>query len=81
MNTYNLPNGSPNVAVVTRDLTQIINDPNKHTGFQKYPEDFELYEIGEFDENTGEINTPDKPNFILTLSELKSQPEGLGQNV
>ena len=71
MNTYNAPVGSPNVAVITRDLTEIVNNPEHR--WSKHASDFELFEVAEYDEKTGVITAPEKPDFILTLSELKEQ--------
>lgn len=67
MGIYNQPVTSPNIAVITRDLQEIVND-DKHK-FNKYPSDFELFEIGEYSKETGEIK-PCAPKFQITLSEL-----------
>jgi len=51
----------------------VCNDPD--TQFAKYPADFTLFEIGEFDEITGEFSAhAAKINLGLALS-VKKQPE------
>lgn len=69
-NTFKAPATSANIAVLTRDLTEVINN-NAESPLSKHSEDYELYEIGEFDEITGKITPSEHPDFILTLSELK----------
>ena len=75
MLTYRNPVACPNVAVMTRELTEVANNPE--SPFSKHATDYELYEIGEFDEKTGLIIGQEQPVFILTLSELQT-PLNLG---
>lgn len=42
---------APNKGVVGRAFSGMVNDPSTEIG--KYPADFTLFEIGEFDETTG----------------------------
>lgn len=37
------------------------------------PSDFKLYCLGEFDDNSGGIDTDDVPRFVSHLEELKQQ--------
>jgi hypothetical protein len=56
--------------VVTRSLTDVVNDPNHE--FCKYTEDFILHELGEFDERTGVITPCETgPVVVCRLSALK----------
>lgn len=52
-----------NKAVVIRAFTEMVNDPSQEVG--KYPADFTLFEIGEFDQLTG-VLVP-RPQGILDL--------------
>lgn len=70
MLTYAPPVPAPNIAVLTRDLTEIVNNPEHK--FSKHATDFELFELGTYNDTNGQITPYDKPNFILTLSELKA---------
>lgn len=42
-----------------------------------YPEDFDVYEVGSFDDQTGVVEKMDKPQYIVNMGELidhKPQP-------
>lgn len=48
-----------------------VNDPS--TQFNKHPADFTLFEIGEYDENTGRILSYDSPLSLGVAIELKRE--------
>jgi hypothetical protein len=50
---YSQPFFCVNCAVATRSYATASNDPS--TEFSRFPTDFTLYEIGEFNDTTGEI--------------------------
>lgn len=66
---YNPPMFVPHLAVVIRQLEEVTNDPK--TMLCKYPQDYELYELGEFDEQSGSIKQHDKPIAIMNIIDLK----------
>nr|QJB19509.1 MAG: nonstructural protein [Microvirus sp.] len=45
-----------------RDFTQLAQDPQ--STIHKFPQDYDLYELGDFDENTGKITPLDTPHHI-----------------
>lgn len=53
---------------IIRDFTELLANPN--TQLHKYPDDFILLEIGEQNQNTGEL-TPCDPKTIYTGSHWK----------
>jgi len=56
-----------------RGWETICNDPNSQ--FHKHPSDFTLFEIGEYDEQTGTIETyPAKCALGLALEFVKTTP-------
>jgi len=62
---------SPNDATALRTIKNTLIDPNsKELEFVKNPDQFTLYKIGSFDDNTGEI-TPEltKMQTLQTLNE------------
>lgn len=61
--TFMQPAFVPTTAVGQRSFSEAIND-SKHD-FHKYPTDFELYEIGAFDTETGELTSLDEPRLIV----------------
>lgn len=66
--TYLAPTSADHEFQLTRTLSEIVL--NKDHNFGKYPSDYELHELGEFNVETAEITLLDKPKFILTLNEL-----------
>lgn len=66
---YTPPFFSPNKGVFLRDVSEQLSSAQKSAAWQKYPEDFELCEVGSFDLVTGEFETK-APVIVLMLSEL-----------
>lgn len=58
-----------NTEQAIRDVKTAVNE-NTASILSKYPEDFDLYKMGDFDTETGEITS--KVEMIINLKELKS---------
>lgn len=54
-----------------RDFHTASKDPN--TNISKYPEDFDLYCVGEFDNLTGKIKPLDTPQHIVKATAFSNQ--------
>lgn len=52
-----------------RDFATAVND-DKSTLYQ-YPEDFDLYHVGEYDNNTGVFKPNDTPQHIIKAVNVK----------
>lgn len=74
--TYFPPTYNAHLASLQRALQEVCNDPQHN--FHKHASDFELYELGKFDENTGEILAHEKPLFLQNLTEFQSHPNNKG---
>lgn len=46
-----------------RDFVACTRDPK--TQIQQFPEDYDLYFLGEYDDQTGKLNTLDTPQHML----------------
>lgn len=56
-----------------RTIQQVVNDPK--TQVAQYPEDFNLYHIGEYDDGTGKITVLDTPKHMLkAIAFQKARP-------
>lgn len=42
-----------NAGFAIRDLTTVVNDKQNQTEISRYPGDFTLFEVGEYDDTTG----------------------------
>lgn len=58
----------PHLAVLIRQLTEVASDPK--TVLAKFPEDFQVFEIGGYVEDTGCLLPLANPTFILNVTEL-----------
>lgn len=58
-----------NDAVAIRDLSNVVNDKTNKSFISENYEDVELYKLGEFDEETGEIIPEVK--FIIAARDCK----------
>lgn len=57
------------VGEAERDVRTAVNDPKSTLNL--YPEDFDLYYLGEFDNVTGKIQPLDSPSHICKAVNLK----------
>lgn len=60
----------PTVSVAVRSFRDEINRPDSKEDMAQHPEDFELYEIGSFEDTTGVI-TVVEPRLIARAKDLK----------
>lgn len=67
--SYSRPTYAVNQGACIRDMKILVNGDDQGNLISQYPEDFNLYRLGSFDQETGVI-TP-KVEFILCLGELK----------
>lgn len=54
-----------------RDFTTLAND--EQSQLSKYPEDFDLFEIGEYDTNTGKLTSLDTPKHMMKAVDVVRQ--------
>lgn len=59
---------SKSLELIKRELSNVVNTPSKNLLFTNV-EDFQLFQLGSYDEETGDITKDQK--FLLNLSELK----------
>ena len=60
----------PTVPVAVRSFRDEINRPDSKEDMAAHPEDFELYELGSFDDSTGEILVIE-PRLVARAKDLK----------
>lgn len=66
---YNTPFFQKTHGEAERSFTSLMNDQN--TMIAKYPEDFDLYFIGEFDDQSGKITHLDSPQHLVKAINLR----------
>lgn len=55
-----------NLAVATRQLTEVVNTRSE-SPISKWPEDFSLWHLGNFETETGEVSPLEKKRFTKKL--------------
>lgn len=66
--TYSKPFHMLNDSLALRSCTDLANDPNSE--LNRHPEDFTLFLIGEWDDNSCEFEIRESPKSILRFHEL-----------
>ena len=69
---YGQPFVSKHVGLAVRGLTDAVNDPQKQSDISRHPEDFSLYEIGQYDDQSGVIDSYDAPKLVASASSLQN---------
>lgn len=69
-NTTNDPFPCPTNRDAIEGLRQVVNDGK--TTIAKHPEDFDLYNLGEYNPRTMDFVINSKPEFIISATELQS---------
>jgi len=69
---YGRPFNSVSNNVATRSFQQEINRPDENNMMYHSPQAFALFELGEFDDNTGKFLINPEPVLIVRISDLKS---------
>jgi hypothetical protein len=65
---YNKPFYMLNDQVAERTARDLLND--EKSDINKHPEDFVLYKIGEYDDNTGIITTLQLPDMLFRFVDM-----------
>lgn len=65
------------VGLALRGWETVVNDPS--TEFFKYPSDFVLFELGEFDCKSGRYSALDAPRGLGSALEFRSKPADVAQ--
>lgn len=66
---FHMPMFFPTDAAAIRALGDAVNKPQEDNVYYKHPEHFNLYSIGEFNEENGLINSH-PPEFVVSCEAL-----------
>jgi hypothetical protein len=59
------------IGVAIRSFTDEVNREDKDNQLFNHPDDFDLYELGVFDDSTGTYQIRDNPNVIVRGKDVK----------
>lgn len=72
-NIYGQPQAVANLGAAIRSFGDEINRADKQNVMFMHPEDFDLYHLGEYDDNTGAIEKIEPPKQIAVGINYKQQ--------
>lgn len=61
----------PAIAVAVRSFRDEVNRKDSTDDLARHPEDFELYELGSFDDSTGIIELVNPPRLVARAKDLQ----------
>ncbi len=68
---YGRPMFVPSAGVAIRSFSDEINRDNADNQLFNHPDDFDLYELGEFDDNTGLFALHEQPKLLSLGKQVK----------
>jgi len=68
---YGRPMFVPSAGVAIRSFSDEINRNNADNQLYNHPDDFDLYELGEFDDNTGLFTLHEQPKLLSLGKQVK----------
>lgn len=68
---FGRPFFAPSIGSAIRSFSDYINDTKEQSEMQKHPEDFDLYHLAEFDDETGVFECLPKPKQIAIGKDVK----------
>lgn len=69
---FHLPMFFQNNAAAVRALGDAVNTPGKENAYYQHPEHYQLYAVGAFNDETGELE-PIAPVFVVDCQSLVRQ--------
>jgi hypothetical protein len=68
---YGRPMFVPSAGVAIRSFSDEINRNNAENQLYNHPDDFDLYELGEFDDNTAIFSLHEQPKLLSLGKQVK----------
>ena len=72
---YGRPMFVPSIGVAIRSFSDEVNRQDAENQLFNHPDDFDLYEMGEFDDNTGLFTLHDQPKLVSLGKQVKINKE------
>lgn len=66
----------PAVGAAIRSFQDEVNRQGENNEMNRHPEDYDLFELGSFDDASGKFEMLKEPKLIVTAKQMKSQSKG-----
>ncbi len=63
----------PSVGVAIRSFSDEVNRDNSENQMYAHPDDFDLFELGSYDDSTGIVEMLDQPKLLILGKNAKTQ--------
>lgn len=63
----------PAVGVAIRSFQDEVNRPSDDSQIHQHPDDFDLFELGEFDDGTGKFELFETPRLLMLGKQAKAE--------
>jgi hypothetical protein len=70
--TFGRPMFVPAIGVALRSFSDEINRNDSNNQLYNHPDDFDLYELGTFDDSTAEFQIKDNPDLLILGKNAKT---------
>jgi hypothetical protein len=70
---YARPMFVPSTGVAIRSFSDEVNRSDPDNQLHNHPDDFDLFEFGEFDDNTGKFELHEQPKLLSMGKQVKIQ--------
>jgi len=68
--TYSVPQFVASIGVAVRGFTDAVNNRSPENALANHPEDFDLFELSEFDDDTGRFHDLELPRQVAVGKDL-----------
>lgn len=72
VDAFSRPFFVPSVGAAVRSFRDEVNNPE--SPMNKHPEDYDLYELGAFDDESGDLRSLDKPRMVAIGKDCLVKP-------
>ena len=69
ISSYGRPFAVPHVGQAVREFTDLCQDRENPIG--KHPQDYQLYELGIYDDSSGRFDNLNEPRLLISGSDIK----------
>lgn len=69
---FNTPFCTPSVGMAIRGFTDAVNNSNKDSDVSKHPKDFDLFQLGTYNDEDGQIEQFQQPKHIINGEGVKN---------
>lgn len=67
-------------AAAVRTFNDLVNSPERGGMMNSHPEDYQLFQMGEWDDNSGKFSTLDIPKHLVSGSSITNERQAIDRS-